>query len=195
MCHMDHTKIKGWANVLSKGKQLLLPLIHPPCNWSVRGNVVIQWHIKCMICWRMHRQSIFCFLHYVIFSIVVLCQCYCFFLFLWSITPIKTLFALKKIDELCIHILFPLFFFTFIKDIRNVTHTIKRREIKGKIADYLHTKKHIEDKSSLFIGYRNDGRTHFIFFFDDWLKYIRSCLSILSGSFQKLWFYLKKYVI
>jgi hypothetical protein len=33
------------------------------------------------------------------------------------------------------------FFFTFIKDIRNVTHTIKRREIKGKIADFLHTKK------------------------------------------------------
>lgn len=135
------------------------------------------------------------FLHYVIFSVVVLCQWYCFFLFLWSITPIKTLFTLKKIDELCIHILFPLFFFTFIIDIRNVTHTIKRREIKRKIADYLHTKKHIEDKSSLFIGYRNDGRTHFIFFFDDWLKYIRSCLSILSGSFQKLWFYLKKYVI
>lgn len=130
------------------------------------------------------------FLHYVIFSVVVLCQWYCFFLFLWSITPIKIFFTLKKIDELCIHILFPLFFFTFIIDIRNVTHTIKRREIKRKIADYLHTKKHIEDKSNLFIGYRNDGRTHFIFFFDDWLKYRRSCLSILSGSFQKLWFYL-----
>ena len=31
-------------------------------------------------------------------------------------------------------------FFTFIKYIRFVTHTIKCRAIKGKIVEYLHTK-------------------------------------------------------